>query len=75
MRVPGVSFVPLARNQIETIRVHDAFLHSTSIPGGMYGNHPEIETVGADIFLACRDDLPEELVYWITRTLFESSTS
>ena len=24
------------------------------------------------MLLACRDDLPEELVYWITRTLFES---
>jgi TRAP-type uncharacterized transport system substrate-binding protein len=24
------------------------------------------------MLLACRDDLPDELVYWITRTLFES---
>ena len=72
MRVPGVSFVPVSRSQIETIRAHHAFLHSTSIPSGMYGNHLEIETVGADMLLACRADLPEDLVYWITRTLFES---
>ena len=38
----------------------------------MYGDHPDIETVGTDMLLACRDDLPEELVYWITRTLFDS---
>ena len=72
MRVPGVSFIPISRRQIETIRAHHPFLHSTSIPTGMYGNHPEIETVGGDMLLACRADLPEDLVYWITRTLFES---
>ena len=26
----------------------------------------------AGAWLACRDDLPDELVYWVTRTLFES---
>jgi TRAP transporter TAXI family solute receptor len=70
--VPGVSFVPIAPDQIERIRAHYAFLHSTSIPAGTYGNHPEIETIGVDMLLASREDLPEELVYWITRTLFES---
>jgi uncharacterized protein len=72
MQVPDVSFIPIPRKQIETIRAHHPFLHSTSIPGGMYGAHPEIETVGGDMLLACRADLPEDLVYWITRTLFES---
>jgi TRAP transporter TAXI family solute receptor len=72
MQVPGVAFVSMPRNQIETIRAHHPFLQSTSIPAGMYGNHPEIETVGGDMLLACRADLPDELMYWITRTLFES---
>jgi TRAP transporter TAXI family solute receptor len=72
MRVKNVSFIPISRKQIETIRAHHPFLHSTSIPAGMYGAHPEIETVGGDMLLACGADLPEELVYWITRTLFES---
>jgi len=72
MQVPGVSFVPMSRNQIETIRAHHPFLQSTSIPSGLYGNHPEIETVGGDMLLGCRADLPDELVYWVTRTLFES---
>ena len=44
---------------------------SASIPAGMYGNQSEIETVGGDMLLACRADLPDELVYWVTRTLFE----
>jgi TRAP transporter TAXI family solute receptor len=72
MNVPGVSFVPISHRHIEAIRAHHAFLHSTSVPEGMYGDHPEIETIGGDILLACRADLPDELVYWITRTLFES---
>jgi uncharacterized protein len=72
MHVPGVSFVSLSRPQIQTIRAYHPFLHSASIPAGMYGAHPEIETVGGDMLMACRSDLPDELVYWITRTLFES---
>jgi TRAP transporter TAXI family solute receptor len=72
MDVPGVSFVAIPRAQIETIRSHNPFLHSTSIPARMYGDHPEIETVGGDMLLACRADLPDDLVYWVTRTLFES---
>ena len=38
----------------------------------MYGNHPEVETIGVDSLMVCRDDLSEELVYWITRSLVES---
>jgi TRAP transporter TAXI family solute receptor len=72
MQIPGVSFVPISKNQIETIHAHHPFLHSTSIPARMYGDHPEIETVGGDMLLACRANLPDELVYWVTRTLFES---
>ena len=72
MQVPGVSFIPITRDQIENMHAHHPFLHSTSIPAGMYGKNPEVETVGVDMLLACRDDLPEELVYWVTRILFES---
>ena len=72
MSVPGMTFIPIGRGQIDKIRAYHPFLHSTSIPAGIYGNHPEIETVGVEMLLACRDDLPVDLVYWITRTLFES---
>jgi hypothetical protein len=72
MQVPGVSFMSMSRSQIETIRLHHPFLRSTAVPAGMYGNHAEIETVGGDMLLACRAGLPDDLVYWVTRTLFES---
>ncbi|MBI2149482.1 MAG: TAXI family TRAP transporter solute-binding subunit [Acidobacteria bacterium] len=72
MQAPGVSLIPIARGEVERIGSHHPFLHSASIPAGMYGDHPEIETVGTDMLLACRDELPEELVYWVARTLFDS---
>ena len=72
MEVPGVSFVSMSKQQIEAIRAHHPFLHAISIPAGMYGGHAEIETVGGDMLLACRANLADELVYWVTRTLFES---
>ena len=71
LNVRGVSFISMSRNEIETIRAHRPFLHSTPIPAGIYGNQPEIETVGGDMLLVGRADLPDELVYWVTRTLFE----
>jgi TRAP transporter TAXI family solute receptor len=72
MKAPGVFLVPIRRSEVEQIRAHHPFLRPTSIPAGMYGNEGEIETVGTDMLLACRNDLPDELVYWVTRTLFES---
>jgi uncharacterized protein len=72
MEAPGVLLVPIHRAEVEQIRAHHPLLRSTSIPARLYGNDREIETVGTDMLLACRDDLPEDLVYWIARTLFES---
>jgi TRAP transporter TAXI family solute receptor len=72
MQAPGVMLIPISRTDVERIRSHHPFLRSTSIPAGMYGNNAEVETVGVDMLLACRDDLPDDLAYWITRTLFES---
>jgi TRAP transporter TAXI family solute receptor len=44
-----------------------------AIPGGTYPNHDrQIPTVGIDSVLVCRADLPEELVYQLTRALFDS---
>jgi TRAP transporter TAXI family solute receptor len=72
MHIPGVRLVPISRREVEQIRSRRPFMHSAVIAGGVYGDHPEIETVAVDTLMACRDDLPDDLVYWITRTLFES---
>jgi TRAP transporter TAXI family solute receptor len=72
MQGAHVSLIPISRSEVEQIRSYHPFLHPTSIQEGTYGNRSQIDTVGTDVLLTCRDDLPEELVYWMTRTLFES---
>jgi TRAP transporter TAXI family solute receptor len=72
LNVPGTKLIPISRAEIEKIRSTHPFLHAVTVPAGVYGNHPNIETVGVDSLLVCREDLAEELVYWITRTMFES---
>ena len=72
MRVPGARLIPISRSEVERIRTRYPFWHTTAIPPDIYGNASEIETAGTDAVMICREDLPEELVYWITRTLFES---
>ena len=75
MEVPGARMISISRKEIEMIRSRYPFLHSTLIPAGMYGNRPGIATVGVDTVMVCRSDLPEELVYWITRALVDSMTA
>lgn len=55
------------------IRTDFPFYRPIRIPAGTYeGQHAEIATIGVDNVLVCRDDLPDELVYRLTRTFFES---
>lgn len=59
--------------RIQTASERNHFLKSTTIPRGTYpGQDHDVLTIGDDILLVCRDDLPEELVYNLTRILFES---
>lgn len=72
MRVPGARLIPISRSEVERIRTRYPFWHTAAIPPNIYGNTSEIETAATDAVMICREDLPEELVYWVTRTLFES---
>jgi len=72
LKVPHVNFVPISRRETAMIRQRHPFLLPIWIPAGLYGNHAGFETIGIDTLLVCRDDLPEDQVYWITRALFES---
>jgi uncharacterized protein len=69
-----IELVPIARKKITDIQARSPFLLKTVvIPAGTYsGQHAEIATVGADILLICRQDLPERLVLDLTRALYAS---
>lgn len=58
---------------IQGTSVRNHFLKSTTIPRSTYsGQESDVLTVGEDVLLLCREDLPDALVYALTKALFES---
>jgi TRAP transporter TAXI family solute receptor len=69
----GVRLIPIERSSLGAIQERHHFLKSTTIPSGTYEDQDaDVLTVGMDVLLLCRDDLPEDLVYAMARTLFEA---
>jgi TRAP transporter TAXI family solute receptor len=65
--------VALDPRHIGAIQERHHFLKSTTIPRGTYKNLDEdVLTVGMDVLLLCRADLPEPLVYQLATTLFDA---
>jgi TRAP transporter TAXI family solute receptor len=57
---------------VEDLRSDYPFLRPTFIPGGTYANHPAaVRTVGIDTLVLCRADMGGDLVYALTKALFE----
>lgn len=71
LRVPGVTAVPISARESDRIRVLHPFLHPILMPRGTYGDHLGIPTLGVDSLVVCRDDLPEKLAYFVTRSVFQ----
>jgi len=45
----------------------------TIVPGGIYKNLPnDLETIGSPCVFACRKDLPEDVIYKITKAFWEN---
>lgn len=60
--------------QIQSASERNHFLKSTRVPRGTYpGQDEDVLTLGQDILLVCRADVPEAIVYNLTRILFESA--
>jgi hypothetical protein len=54
------------------IRARYPFYKPALIPAGTYPGQTEpVRTVGVDNLMVCREDLPEDLVYRLTKTFFE----
>jgi len=68
----GVKLVPIEPEKAEAIRALDPNYFPTLLPGGTYTSIQEdIPTMGVSNLLICREGLEEELVYRLTRLLFE----
>ena len=68
----GVKIIPIEPERAEAIQTLDLNYFPTVLPGGTYKSIPaDIPTIGVTNLLICREGLEEELVYEMTRLLFE----
>jgi hypothetical protein len=68
---PDVHLVAIAPEAARRIRAEYPFLKPAVIPKATYtGQTTEIQTVGVDNVLVCREDLPEDDVYLLTKAFF-----
>ena len=68
----GAHLLEVSGPVVERLRTNYPFLRVALIPAGTYPPfRGPVHTVGIDILIACRDDLPETLVYSLTKTFFD----
>jgi len=68
----GARLLDVNGPEVDRLRDHYPLLRRTLLPGGTYqGQDDPVHTVGVDLLLVCRANLDTELVYMLTRALFE----
>ena len=68
-----IALLSLSPEVVDRLRSRFPFFKPAVIPAGTYkGQKDDLATVGIDGLLLCRDGLPEDVVYQLTRTLFEA---
>lgn len=68
-----IALLSLEPEVIDRLRSRFPFFKPAVIPKGSYrGQDEDVQTVGIDGLLLCRDSMPESTVYALTRTLFEA---
>lgn len=68
-----VVIVPIAEDKITELEEKYPYYAKDTIPTGTYGIEEEITTVRVKAMLVVRDDLEDDLVYKMTKTLFENT--
>ena len=69
----GVRLLPISPDALARIREQYTFFKPVTIPAGTYrGQDADIPTLGVDNLLVVSEDLPDDLVYDMTRVFFES---
>jgi len=68
----GARLVEIKGPEVDRLSVHYPLLRRTLLPRGTYpGQDVALHTVGVDLLLVCRADLDTQVVYQLTRALFE----
>lgn len=69
----GLRLVPISQDVVARIRTSYFFFRSAAIPAQTYSHQlTDIETIGVDNLLVCRQDLDEQLVYDLTRVFVDA---
>ena len=69
----GIDLLEFTDQQLESIRSAYPVWNRHTIPPGTYpGQTRPIHTIAQPNFLACRADLPDDVVYQITKTIYEN---
>jgi TRAP transporter TAXI family solute receptor len=72
-RTGSIRLVSIERESLAAIQEEHHFLKSLIIPSATYSHQEQpVLTVGMDVLLLCRQDLPTQLVHDLTATLFDS---
>ncbi|MCC5857346.1 MAG: TAXI family TRAP transporter solute-binding subunit [Ectothiorhodospiraceae bacterium] len=65
--------VPVTGERVDRLVEETPYYFHATIPGGMYPNHDaDVETFGVGATFVTRADVPEEVVYQVTRAVFEN---
>ena len=68
----GARLVEIKGPEVDRLSVQYPLLRRTMLPRGTYpGQDVALHTVGVDLLLVCRADLDTQVVYQLTRALFE----
>jgi TRAP transporter TAXI family solute receptor len=68
----GARLLEINGPEVDHLRVYYPLLRRTLLPRGTYpGQDTPLHTVGVDLLLVCRADLDNDVVYELTRALFE----
>ncbi|MBM7618820.1 TRAP transporter TAXI family solute receptor [Bacillus tianshenii] len=70
-----VVIVPVAQDKIDALIEKYPYYAADTIPAGTYGLESEVTTVAVLAMLAVTDSLSEDLVYDITKAIYENSGS
>ena len=71
LAVPGTRLVPIHGSDISNLKVNYPFLKPVVIPAKTYDQPEDIDTVGVDVLLICRENLSEEIVYRMLTAFFD----
>lgn len=67
-----VVIVPITQDKVEELALKIPYYKSEIVPAGTYGNETDVETAAVVSMLITREDLDEQVVYDITKVIFEN---